>query len=112
MLGNPPFTAGTCRSRNTAFVAFLAWVLLAWAFRAGLDHLLDVGRNRRCVIMCSEAVWWRCHRRIVADYLIAAGETVFHILGPGHIEPARLTEGAVVQSDGAVLYPAPDMPEA
>ena len=32
--------------------------------------------------MCAEAVWWRCHRRIIADYLLAAGETVFHILGP------------------------------
>jgi uncharacterized protein (DUF488 family) len=81
-------------------------------FHAGLEQLIEEGRKRRSGIMCSEAVWWRCHRRIVADYLIAAGETVFHILGPGHIEPARLTEGAVVQSDGAVLYPAPDRLEA
>jgi uncharacterized protein (DUF488 family) len=44
--------------------------------------------------MCAEAVWWRCHRRIIADYLIAAGETVFHILGPDRIEPARMTAAA------------------
>jgi len=52
-------------------------------FQAGLEHLLAEGRKRRCTIMCSEAVWWRCHRRIVADYLIANGETVFHIMGEG-----------------------------
>ena len=44
--------------------------------------------------MCAEAVWWRCHRRIIADYLIAAGETVFHILGRKHLEQAHMTDGA------------------
>jgi uncharacterized protein (DUF488 family) len=75
-------------------------------FQAGLAHLLEEGRTRRCAIMCSEAVWWRCHRRIVADYLIARGESVFHIMGKGRVEPARLTEGAVVQAGGRVVYPA------
>ncbi|MCO5157793.1 MAG: DUF488 domain-containing protein [Aquamicrobium sp.] len=75
-------------------------------FHAGLDHLLEQGRARRCAIMCSEAVWWRCHRRIVADYLIASGETVFHIMGEGRLEPARLTPGAAVRADGKVVYPA------
>lgn len=55
--------------------------------------------------MCSEAVWWRCHRRIIADYLIARGETVFHIVGAGRIEPARLSAGAVMQADGTLVYP-------
>jgi uncharacterized protein (DUF488 family) len=63
-------------------------------FRAGLAALQEIGRERRCAIMCAEAVWWRCHRRIIADYLLAAGETVLHILGPGHIEPATLNPGA------------------
>src|SRR6185312_7917602 len=40
------------------------------AFREGLAHLRNRGHERRCAIMCAEAVWWRCHRRIVADYLI------------------------------------------
>jgi uncharacterized protein (DUF488 family) len=78
---------------------------LSEPFHAGLAHLLDAGRKRRCAIMCSEAVWWRCHRRIVADYLIAGGETVFHILGHGRLEPARLTPGAVIQPDGTIVYP-------
>jgi uncharacterized protein (DUF488 family) len=75
-------------------------------FQAGLAHLIAAGRERRCAMMCSEAVWWRCHRRLVADNLIARGESVFHIMGEGRLEPARLTPGAVVQPDGRILYPA------
>ncbi len=55
--------------------------------------------------MCSEAVWWRCHRRIVSDYLIARGETVLHIMGRNRVEPARLTAGAVIRDDGTIVYP-------
>lgn len=85
---------------------------LSDAFRAGLGHLIDVGRKRRCVIMCSEAVWWRCHRRIVTDYLLAGGESVFHIMGPGRLVPACLTPGAVIRSDGTIAYPSehPEIP--
>lgn len=79
-------------------------------FHAGLDRLIEDGRQRRCTVMCSEAVWWRCHRRIVADHLIARGETVFHIMGKGRLEPARLTPGAVVQSGGEVIYPGMKTP--
>lgn len=75
-------------------------------FQEGLAELRRLGHARRTAIMCAEAVWWRCHRRIIADYLLAAGEEVRHILGPGHIEAARLTLGAQAQADGKVLYPA------
>jgi uncharacterized protein (DUF488 family) len=74
-------------------------------FHTGLDHVIEEGRKRRGVVMCSEAVWWRCHRRIVADHLIARGESVFHIMGEGRLDPARLTEGAVAQNGDAVVYP-------
>ncbi|MTH36402.1 DUF488 family protein [Paracoccus limosus] len=79
---------------------------LSPAFRAGLQELLAEGQAQICAIMCAEAVWWRCHRRIIADYLIAGGHEVFHIMGPGRVEPARLTPGAQPQPDGRVLYPA------
>ncbi|MBX3414936.1 MAG: DUF488 domain-containing protein [Pirellulales bacterium] len=75
-------------------------------FQAAFQRLLNEGRTRRCAIMCSEAVWWRCHRRIIADYLIASGESVFHIMGQGRLEPARLTPGAIVHPDGTIVYPA------
>jgi uncharacterized protein (DUF488 family) len=78
---------------------------LSPAFAAGLARLRELGHAQRCAIMCAEAVWWRCHRRIITDYLIAAGENVLHILGPHHTEPAKLTEGAQVRADGTVVYP-------
>lgn len=85
---------------------------LSEAFRCGLEHLIAQGREQRCAIMCSEAVWWRCHRRIIADYLLARREAVFHILGPGHVDAAKLTEGAVVQPGGTLTYPAANEDEA
>jgi len=78
---------------------------LGETFHAGLARLRELGHATTCATMCAEAVWWRCHRRIIADYLLAAGETVFHILGRGHIEPARMTEGAQTGSAG-LTYPA------
>jgi uncharacterized protein (DUF488 family) len=74
-------------------------------FRQALDHLVALGRERRVVMMCSEAVWWRCHRRIVADHLLARGETVFHLMDT-KIGPARLTPGARIEPNGTVDYPA------
>ncbi|HEY6993612.1 MAG TPA: DUF488 domain-containing protein, partial [Xanthobacteraceae bacterium] len=75
-------------------------------FRSGLARLRALGHERRCAIMCAEVVWWRCHRRIIADYLIAAGETVFHIVGPGRIEPARMTDVARPGPNESLTYPA------
>ena len=75
-------------------------------FAAGLAQLRILGTRHHCAIMCAEAVWWRCHRRIIADYLLASGEQVFHILGRGHVDAASLTPGAVVRKDGAIVYPA------
>ena len=76
------------------------------SFRRGLTILRDLGLKRRCAVMCAEAVWWRCHRRIIADYLIAAGEAVLHILGPGHIERADQTSAARAGPHGSLIYPA------
>jgi uncharacterized protein (DUF488 family) len=74
-------------------------------FTQGLERLRDMGHERRSAIMCAEAVWWRCHRRIIADYLLVAGEPVVHILGPSHLEDAVLTPGAVARDDGSIVYP-------
>ena len=79
-------------------------------FRAGLARLRVVGHEQRSAIMCAEAVWWRCHRRIIADYLLAAGETVFHILGQDRIEPAHLTGAARPAPDMSLTYPAEGAP--
>ena len=76
-------------------------------FRAGLDALLALAREHSVAIMCAEAVWWRCHRRIVTDYLLARGVEVRHIIGPGKIEPAKLTPGAAVEGEGKLSYRDP-----
>ena len=79
---------------------------LSESFQNGLGQLIALGRKQRCAVMCSEAVWWRCHRRIVADYLLARGETVFHLMGDDRMEEAHLTQGARVESPTIVLYPS------
>ena len=75
-------------------------------FRSGLMRLRELGHSKRSAIMCAEAVWWRCHRCIIADYLLASGDEVFHILGRNLVERARLTPAANVASTGALTYPA------
>lgn len=75
-------------------------------FRTGLDALRELGEAQACAMMCAEALWWRCHRRIIVDYLIASGLEVVHILGPASTEKASLTPGAEPRRDGAILYPA------
>ena len=75
-------------------------------FARGLDELVRLGGESRTAVMCSEAVWWRCHRRIIADHLLARGIRVEHIMPDGRISPAELTPGAVVRGT-QVVYPAP-----
>ncbi|MEO8564510.1 MAG: DUF488 domain-containing protein [bacterium] len=76
------------------------------AFRAGVDELLALAREHRCAIMCAEAVWWRCHRRIISDSLLARHIPVEHIMGLGKRTVATLTPGALVMADGTLRYPA------
>jgi uncharacterized protein (DUF488 family) len=77
-------------------------------FRSGLARLRELGRVRRCAVMCAEAVWWRCHRRIIADYLLVADARVFR----DSVVPASLTKAATPQPDGALTYPAQRGPGA
>jgi len=84
---------------------------LTESFQTGLNQLIQLGEQHRCAIMCSEAVWWRCHRRIVADHLLARGEEVFHLMGKDKINPATLTRGARVENDEVVYPPTEDKGE-
>ena len=89
---------------NTSFRNYADYALTP-PFREGLDELLALTTSPTA-IMCAEAVWWRCHRRIVADYLITRGVTVFDIVPPAAAKPHQLTLFAQPQSDGTILYPA------
>ena len=103
--GHAAGIAGTVNSfwQNQSFHNYADYAL-SESFRAGLARLHGLGHAATCAIMCAEAMWWRCHRRIIADYLIAAGDDVFHIVGPGRIEPAHMTEAARAGPDG-LTYP-------
>ncbi len=80
---------------------------LSNAFADGLAELEGLADRRRTAVMCSEAVWWRCHRRIIADYLLLRGREVFHLMGGGRIEPATRTPGGEPRN-GKLVYPGPE----
>jgi len=80
-------------------------------FAAGLAHLVELAEAPRLpAIMCSEAVWWRCHRRIIADRLLVGGIPVAHLMPGGRLTAASLTPGARARPDGTVVYPGGGSP--
>jgi uncharacterized protein (DUF488 family) len=78
-------------------------------FAAGLETLLELADTAVPAIMCSEAVPWRCHRRLITDAAIVAGAEVFHIMSPTHVERAELNP-AMVLVDGVLTYPPEEAP--
>jgi uncharacterized protein (DUF488 family) len=91
--------------RNGAFRAYADYMATP-EFRAALDRLVGLSRERTAAIMCAEAVPWRCHRRLITDALLARGISVADITGPGGATPARLSAHAVIRPDGTLIYPA------
>ena len=72
-------------------------------FRKGVARLLDIARTRRTSIMCAEAVWWRCHRSLISDYLKANGVEVTHIMAAGRSESHPYTSAARI-ANGELTY--------
>jgi uncharacterized protein (DUF488 family) len=76
------------------------------AFAVGLAQLLALATDSTCAVMCAEAVWWRCHRRIVADYAITRGFRVRHIFSETKVQRATRTPFARVdRRRGTLRYP-------
>jgi len=75
-------------------------------FQAGLAELLELARGDRTAMMCAEGLWWRCHRRLVADQLLIRGIRVLHI-GPAGRVAAHERPPFAVATDGALTYPPP-----
>lgn len=102
-------TARLADSPNTAWrvEAFNAYAdhTLSEEFAADLDQLMEVAESRRTAIMCAEALPWQCHRRLIADALLAKGWAVNNIISAGQTRPHTMTEFARV-ADGRVTYPA------
>ena len=75
-------------------------------FTAGLEMLESLADERRTAVMCAEADWTRCHRRLIADALVSRGWRVLHLAANGRLEAHELPEFAVVEN-GVVTYPEP-----
>ncbi len=79
-------------------------------FQQGLDQLTALARRAPCAYMCSEGLWWRCHRRLISDRLLLAGWQVMHILPDGKLSGHALPDFATV-ADGRLLYNKPSQGE-
>jgi uncharacterized protein (DUF488 family) len=88
---------------NESFRSYADYMLTD-EFHRAVEELRVIGKEKRTAIMCAEAVFWRCHRRLVSDFLIANSVSVEHIMPDGELRPHTLTRGAVVDS-GRVTYP-------
>jgi uncharacterized protein (DUF488 family) len=91
--------------QNQSFRNFADYAMTE-AFQLGFARLQRLGEATPSAIMCSEALWWRCHRRIITDYLIFAGGTVVHIFARGKKETAKPTPAARRTEDGKIVYVA------
>jgi len=88
--------------RNASFRAY-ADHMEGEEFQKGIEELLELARDARVAVMCAEAVWWRCHRSLISDYLKAAGHTVIHILSETKTEEHPFTSAARIV-DGNLSY--------
>lgn len=95
-------------SRNGAWrvAAFRGYAdyLATPEFALARERLMARALAQRTAVMCAEAVWWRCHRRLIADDFVARGWTVLHILGAGKVQPHALNADARMV-DGTLVYP-------
>src|SRR5258706_1553185 len=88
--------------RNKSFRAYADYMETE-GFVEGIARLLQVARQQRTAIMCSEAVWWRCHRSLISDYLKTKRIEVTHIMAPGKAEAHPFTSAARIV-DGELSY--------
>ena len=88
---------------NDSFQAYADYALTD-EFQTALDDLIALTKTEIPVIVCAETVYWRCHRRIVADWLLARGYDVINIFDEERADEHSLTRFASV-SDGRVIYP-------
>jgi uncharacterized protein (DUF488 family) len=90
--------------RNDSFRGYADYAM-GDEFAEGLTRLRELAAAQPVAMMCAEALWWRCHRRLVADRLVAAGDTVSHIGADGWASAHQLASFAVLGANGQVTYP-------
>ena len=104
-----PDTANTAW-RNASFRGYADYMETG-EFAAARERLMELARARRTAVMCAEAVWWQCHRGLIADDFKARGWTVLHLLAPGRAEEHPYTSAARIV-DGRLDYGAPEDAQA
>lgn len=88
--------------RNASFRAYADYMETG-EFLSGVRELLELSHREPTVIMCAEALWWRCHRSLISDYLKSIDVDVRHIVGKGKVEPHRFTAASSIV-DGKLSY--------
>ncbi|HXY06787.1 MAG TPA: DUF488 domain-containing protein [Terriglobales bacterium] len=88
--------------RNSSFRNYADYMLTG-EFENSISQLISLGENSRIAFMCAERVYFRCHRMLVSDWLVAHGHEVLHLDGTGPAKPHRLTAEAR-WIDGHVIY--------
>lgn len=96
--------------RVTAFRGYADYMATP-EFKRVRERLMQLADARRTVVMCAEAVWWRCHRRLIADDFVARGWQVLHLMGQGKVQPHLLNPAAKMVDD-VLQYPAPEEGQA
>lgn len=90
--------------RHPAFRGYADYMQTA-AFAQALDELLSEAKGERLAVMCSETLWWRCHRRLIADAAtLMRGVDVLHVMHAGAPRPHVLTEGVRLLPGGLLQY--------
>ncbi len=103
----PPPDSPDIALRNASFRGYAAWMRTP-GFAAAVTYLLATATTRSTAVMCSESVWWRCHRRLVADFVqLVHGVPVEHLMPDGRRTPHPPTVGVRLRWDGLLVYDVP-----
>jgi uncharacterized protein (DUF488 family) len=74
-------------------------------FKTGIHKLIELGKGKKTAFMCAERFYWRCHRRLISDYLLSLGHEVWHIMDTDNLRRHLLPPFARIR-DGILTYPA------
>ncbi len=111
-LGGHRHTKKNERSPNTGLIApgfrNYADYMMTGEFQVAVSKLLLLGKRLPTAVMCAEKFFWKCHRRLLSDFLVAQGVEVAHIFDQDNLRPHKLTPGAAITNQGTVIYPKPN----
>ncbi|MGD0078876.1 MAG: DUF488 domain-containing protein [Sedimentisphaerales bacterium] len=79
-------------------------------FQKAVERLISIASKKTAAIMCAEKLFWKCHRRLLSDYLVAHSILVEHIIETAKTQPHKLSPDAAITPDGHVVYPSNQLP--